>query len=203
MNIIAFSPHPDDAEVLMGGTIAKYTQKGHDVLIVVVTIPNQEEKRREESRESAVILGARLSILDLDPYELAFNRNLVEIFDEVIKGFPPDIIYTSWIHESHQDHAAVSKATIAAARKNACSLYMYEQALPSGLTPYAFRAQAFVDISDTIETKIKSVLAHNSQVQNFSEQWIQGIRARATYRGFQINVEYAEAFEVVKEIKQI
>ena len=203
MNIIVFSPHPDDAEVLMGGTIAKYIQKGHDVLIVVVTIPNQEEKRREESRESAAILGARLSILDLNPYELAFNRNLVQIFDDVIRDFPPDIIYTSWIHESHQDHTAVSKATIAAARKNACSLYMYEQALPSGLTPYTFRAQAFVDISDTIETKIKSVLAHDSQVQSFSEQWIQGIRGRATYRGFQINVEYAEAFEVVKEIKQI
>ena len=203
MKIIAFSPHPDDAEVLMGGTIAKYAQKGHDVLIVVVTIPNQEEKRVEESKKAAAILGARLSILNLNPYELAFNRNLVQIFDNILKDFPPDIIYTSWIHESHQDHTAVSKATIAAARKNACSLYMYEQALPSGLTPYAFKAQAFVDISDTIETKIESVLAHDSQVQNFSEQWIQGIRARATYRGFQINVEYAEAFEVVKEIKEL
>ena len=203
MNIIIFSPHPDDAEVLMGGTIARYTQTEHDVLIVLVTVPAQKEKRIEESRESAAILGARLSVLDLNPYELVFNRNLVEIFDNVIRDFPPDIIYTSWIHESHQDHIAVSKATIAAARKNACSLYMYEQALPSGLTPYAFRAQAFVDISDTIETKIKSVLAHNSQVQSFSEQWIQGIRARATYRGFQVNVEYAEAFEVVKEIKKI
>ena len=203
MKIIAFSPHPDDAEVLMGGTIAKYAQKGHDVLIVVVTIPNQEEKRVEESKKAAAILGARLSILNLNPYELAFNRTLVQIFDNILKDFPPDIIYTSWIHESHQDHTAVSKATIAAARKNACSLYMYEQALPSGLTPYAFKAQAFVDISDTIETKIESVLAHDSQVQNFSEQWIQGIRARATYRGFQINVEYAEAFEVVKEIKEL
>ena len=203
MNIIVFSPHPDDAEVLMGGTIAKYAEKGHDVLIVVVTIPNQEEKRKEESRESAAILGARLTILDLDPYELAFNRRLVQIFDDIMKDFPPDIIYTSWIHESHQDHVTVSKATIAAARKNACSLYMYEQALPSGLTPYTFKAQAFVDISDTVETKIKSVLAHTSQVQNFSEQWIQVIRARATYRGFQINVKYAEAFEVVKAIKEI
>lgn len=203
MNIIVFSPHPDDAEVLVGGTIAKYAEKGHDVLIVVVTIPNQEKKRKEESRESAAILGARLTILDLDPYELAFNRRLVQIFDDIMKDFPPDIIYTSWINESHQDHVTVSKATIAAARKNACSLYMYEQALPSGLTPYTFKAQAFVDISDTVETKIKSVLAHTSQVQNFSEHWIQVIRARATYRGFQINVKYAEAFEVVKAIKEI
>ena len=203
MNIIVFSPHPDDAEVLMGGTIAKYTQKGHDVLIVVVTIPNQEERRREESREAAAILGARLSILDLNPYELVFNRRAVEIFDSVLKDFPPHVIYTSWINDSHQDHLAVAKTTIAAARKNNCSLYMYGQALPSGLTPYAFRAQTFIDISDTIDIKVKSVLAHQSQVQNFSEQWVQGIIARATYLGFQINVKYAEAFEVVKEIKQI
>lgn len=203
MNIIVFNPHPDDAEVLMGGTIARYTQKGHDVLIVVVTIPSQKEKRIEESEKAAAILGARISVLDLDPHELVFNRKLVEVFDEVIKDFPPDIIYTSWIHDSHQDHVNVSKTTIAAARKNNCSLYMYEQALPSGLTPYAFRAQAFVDVSDTMELKIKSVLAHESQVQNFSEQWIQGILARATYMGFQINVKYAEAFEVVKELKEI
>ena len=203
MNIIVFNPHPDDAEVLMGGTIARYTQKGHDVLIVVVTIPSQKEKRIEESEKAAAILGARISVLDLDPYELVFNRKLVEVFDEVIKDFPPDIIYTSWIHDSHQDHVTVSKATIAAARKNNCSLYMYEQALPSGLTPYGFRAQAFVDVSDTMELKIESVLAHQSQVQNFSEQWIQGILARATYMGFQINVKYAEAFEVVKELKDI
>ena len=146
MNIVVFSPHPDDAEVLMGGTIAKYTQKGHDVLIVIVTIPNQPEKRIEESEKAVAILGARISVLDLDPYELVFNRKLVEVFDEVIKDFPPDIIYTSWIHDSHQDHVNVSKMTIAAARKNNCSLYMYEQALPSGLTPYGFRAQAFVDV---------------------------------------------------------
>ncbi|MFC2034999.1 PIG-L deacetylase family protein [Chloroflexota bacterium] len=203
MNIIVFNPHPDDAEVLMGGTIASYTQKGHDVLMVVVTIPNQKEKRIKEAEKAATILGARISLLDIDPYELVFNRRLVEVFDEVMKAFSPDIIYTSWIHDSHQDHVAVSQATIAAARKNNCSLYMFEQALPSGLTPYGFRAQTFVDISDTMESKIKSVLAHESQVQNFSEQWIQGIRARATYMGFQINVKYAEAFEVVKELKEI
>ncbi len=203
MNIIAFSPHPDDAEVLMGGTIARYTKEGHHVLIVLVTIPNQKERRIEEAKQSALILGASLSILDLNPDELIFNRNLVQTFDDVIKSFPPDIIYTSWIHDSHQNHVIVAQGTIATARKNTCSLYMCEQALPSGLTPYAFNAQAFVDITDTIETKIKSVLAHKSQVQNFSEQWIKGIRGRAVYRGFQINVKYAEAFEVVKEIKKI
>lgn len=203
MNVIVFSPHPDDAEVLMGGTIAKYAQNGHDVLIVLVTIPSNKKLRLEESRKSAEILGARLEVLDLDSYELAFNRKTVEVFDRVFKDFPPDAIYTCWINDSHQDHFTVARATIAAARKNSASLWMYEQALPSGLTPFAFRPQTFVDISDTIEVKIKSVLAHESQVQNFTEQWINGIKARATFMGFQINVKYAEAFEVVKEIKNI
>ncbi len=203
MNIIVFSPHPDDAEVLVGGTIAKYTKKGHNVLIVLVTIPNQKERRREESGKAASILGGRLSVLDLNPYELTFDRNLVQLFDRVMNDFPPDVIYTSWINDSHQDHVSVSRATIASARKNNCSLYMYEPALPSGLTPYGFRSQVFVDISDTIDLKIKSVSVYQSQVQNYGEQWIQGITARATYMGFRINVKYAEAFEVVKEIKEI
>ena len=203
MNIIVFSPHPDDAEVLMGGTIAEYTQKGHNVLIVLVTIPNQKERRREESEKAAAILGASLSILDLNPYELMFNRSLVEMFDKIIKDFQPDIIYTSWSHDSHQDPITVSWATIAEARKNDCSLYMYEQAFPSGLTPHAFRVQSFMDISDTMETKIRSVSAYQSQVQKYGERWIQGIVARATYIGCQINTKYAEAFEVVREIRKI
>ena len=178
-------------------------QNGHDVLIVVVTIPNQEEKRREESRESAAILGARLSVLDLNPHELVFNRRTVEIFDSVLKDFPPDIIYTSWIHDSHQDHIAVSQAAIAAARKNTCSLYMYEQQIPSGITPYAFRAQAFVDISELMDTKIKAIMAHESQAAKYGEGWLEGIKGEASYWGFRINVKYAEAFEVVKEIKTI
>jgi len=202
MNVIVFSPHPDDAEVMMGGTIAKYAQKGHNVSIVLVTIPNQKEKRREESKKAAAILGANLSVLDLNPYELVFNRSLVEIFDEVIKDSQPDIIYTSWIHDSHQDHIAVSEATIAAARKNNCSLYMYDQGLPSGLNPYTFRTQAFVDISETMEIKVKGISAHESQVEKYGQHWIQGIMARAIYLGYRINTKYAEAFELVREIKE-
>lgn len=49
-------------------------------------------------------------------------------------------------------------------------LSLSEQALSSGLSPSAFRAQAFVGISETIDLKIQSVLAHESQVQNFTEQ---------------------------------
>ena len=80
---------------------------------------------------------------------------------------------------------------------------MYEQAIPSGITPFGFKPNMFVDISDVIDKKIESVLAHQSQVKNFSKEWIDGIKGRAKYWGYQINVQYAETFEVIKYIKKI
>lgn len=200
MNVLVFSPHPDDAEVLMGGTIAQYTRRGHDVLIVLVTVPNRKQQRIEEAKTAAGILRGEIAVLDIDCYELVFNRRLVESFDGIVRSFPPDVIYTSWLHDSHQDHIAVAQAAIASTRRNNCSVYMYAQALPGGLSPATFREQAFVDISETIDLKIQSVLAHESQVKNFTERWIEGIKGRAAYMGFRINKDYAEAFEVVKHI---
>jgi LmbE family N-acetylglucosaminyl deacetylase len=132
-----------------------------------------------------------------------FDRFLVQQFDKIIKDFSPDVVYTPWIHDSHQHHVTVSNATIAATRKNTCSLYMYEQAIPGGITPFGFKPQAFVDISDTIDKKIDAVLQHKSQIQNFGDQWIYGIKARAKYWGFQVGTEYAETFEIIKYIKNI
>ncbi|MFC1964498.1 PIG-L deacetylase family protein [Chloroflexota bacterium] len=200
MNVLVFSPHPDDAEVLMGGTIARYTMRGHCVMIVLVTVPDQKERRVDESKRAAAILGAQSTVLNIDSYQLSFNRSLVESFDKIVSDFTPDIIFTSWLHDSHQDHIAVCQAAVASTRRNTCSVYMYEQAFPGGLSPFPFRAQAFVDISETIDLKIKSVIAHDSQFQHFTERWIEGIRGRAAYMGFRINVKYAEAFEIVKHI---
>ncbi len=203
MRVLAFGAHPDDIEVGMGGAIAKYSKNKYDVLMVVATVPNKKEVRWKEAENAAKILGVELLILDIDPDKMVFSRELVRGFDKVTREYSPDIVYTQWNHDSHQDHVAVANAVIASTRKNNCSLYMYEQTIPGGIVPHGFRTQSFVDISETIETKINSVMAHKSQVKLNNEWWLYGIRGRAMYRGYQINVKFAEAFEVVKEIKKI
>jgi LmbE family N-acetylglucosaminyl deacetylase len=203
MRVLAFGAHPDDIEVGMGGAIAKYSKNKYDVLMVVATVPNKKEVRWKEAENAAKILGVELLILDIDPDKMVFSRELVRGFDKVTREYSPDIVYTQWNHDSHQDHVAVANAVIASTRKNNCSLYMYEQTIPGGIVPHGFRTQSFVDISETIETKINSVMAHKSQVRLNNEWWLYGIRGRAMYRGYQINVKFAEAFEVVKEIKKI
>lgn len=203
MNILVFGAHPDDLEVGMGGTIAKYTEKDHNVLMVVASSPNIKEVRRHEALNSAKILGAKLKFLDLKPEELEFSRKLVNIYDDIIKSFSPDAVYTHWRHDSHQDHVSVSNAVIASSRKNNFSLYMYEQTIPGGIVANGFNTQLFVDISDTIDTKIDSIRSHESQVITNGDWWEYGTKGRAMYRGYQIHKKYAEAFEVIKEIKDI
>ncbi|MCK5611728.1 PIG-L family deacetylase [Candidatus Pacearchaeota archaeon] len=203
MKVLVIGAHPDDVELGMGGTIAKYMQKGHDVMITVVTIPYEKEVRLKECEKSASILGAKLSILDMDADDITFSRKLVGIIDNVIRKFSPDVVYTHWNHDSHQDHVAISNATFAATRKNNCSLYMYEQQVPGGVVPYGFTAQMFVDISECIDKKIESCLSHKSQLNENSTDYIEILKGRAKYRGFQCNTVYAEAFEVVRDVKEI
>jgi LmbE family N-acetylglucosaminyl deacetylase len=135
--------------------------------------------------------------------DITFSRKLVGIIDKLVSDFSPDVVYTHWNHDSHQDHVAISNATFAATRKNNCSLYMYEQQVPGGVVPYGFTAQMFVDISDFIDIKIESCLAHNSQLNENNNEYIEILKGRAKYRGFQCNKLYAEAFEVVRDVKEI
>jgi LmbE family N-acetylglucosaminyl deacetylase len=201
MRVLVFGAHPDDMEIGMGGTIAKHTAVGDDVLLVVATVPSQREERIREAYEAARVLGARLELLDIPPEEIGFNRRTTHEFDRLFSTLDPHLAYTHWNQDSHQDHNAVARTVIAAARKNRCSLLMYEQTIPGGVVPGGFKAQSFVDISDFIDRKTQSILIHRTQIaMNGGDWWLEGLRGRAMYRGYQINVRFAEAFEVVKEI---
>jgi LmbE family N-acetylglucosaminyl deacetylase len=202
MRVLVFGAHPDDMEIGMGGTIAKHVDAGHDVLMVIATVPTQREERLREAEEGARILGARLEILDIPPEEMGVNRRTVREFDRLFTAVDPHLVYTHWDQDSHQDHNAVSRAVISAGRRNRCSILMYEQTIPGGVTPGGFKAQSFVDISAHMERKRRSIVVHRTQIEvNGGDWWLDGVQGRAMYRGYQMNVRFAEAFEVVKEIE--
>jgi LmbE family N-acetylglucosaminyl deacetylase len=200
MRVVAFGAHPDDIEIGMGGTIARHASAGDQVLMVVVTIPNNREVRREEAERAAGVLGADVDILDIPLDELSHSRTMVKRFDALLEARNPDVIYTHWNMDSHQDHNAVSLATISASRDNRCAVLMYEQTIPGGIVPWAFRGQSYVDISPYMPMKMESIARHKSQVRANGDLWVQGVKGRAMYRGYQINVEFAESFEVVKSV---
>lgn len=203
MRILAFGAHPDDIEIGAGGTLAKYARGGHDVQMVVTTIPNKREVRGPECHAAATVLGAGLTMLDLPPDLVKNDRSLVKQLDAIIGDHRPDVILTHWHHDSHQDHQALSLAVLAACRKNKCSVYMYEQTIPGGIVPFPFQAHVFIDISTTIDIKIDSIRSHQSQVEANGDWWEYGVRGRAANWGYMINTEFAEAFSCVKVINTL
>ncbi|HJW03526.1 MAG TPA: PIG-L family deacetylase [Azospira sp.] len=197
--IIVFGAHPDDIEIGMAGTICRLTACGHEVYSCIAAVPDNKSKRMDEAREAARIMGVREVIpLPVPIDEFGYNRASIGAIDALIQKLRPHTVFTHWNEDSHQDHVNVTRCIIAATRKNHFNVYMYEQTIPGGITPAAFRAQYLIDVSDFIEQKMLAINAHSSQMKRNGNWWSQGIRGRAMYRGYQIHTEYAEAFEIVK-----
>lgn len=197
--IIVFGAHPDDAEIGMAGTIRRLTAAGNEVYSCIATVPDSRERRIGEAHEAARILGIKeVLLLPLAADQLGFNRATIGAIDAVIRRLNPHSVFTHWTEDSHQDHVNVTHCVVAATRKNHFNVYMYEQTIPGGITPAAFRAQYIIDVSNVIDAKMASIRAHATQLQRNGDYWVEGIRGRAMYRGYQIRTRYAEAFEIIK-----
>ena len=209
--VIVFGAHPDDAEIGAGGVIASYAQRGHRVVMVNVRIPggpddavhHDRERRRAESERAAHTLGAELLSLGLSRDAIQPNARLVTAIDRLLDDIQPTTVFTHWLGDSHPEHVALSQAVLAATRRNGCSVYMYEATIPGGISADAFRPQKFIDIGDTIDSKMASLECYETQLERYGQGWLEAIRGRAAHRGFQIARHYAEAFEVVKDVAPI
>jgi LmbE family N-acetylglucosaminyl deacetylase len=204
--VLALGAHPDDIEIGMGGTVAKLVGMGYDVKLVVATLPNfvktdTKEERKKESTMSAKVMGCKTpEFLDLGPEEITFNRKFVTQINEIVRNCEPDAIFTQWIGDTHQDHLALTKAVIAAAR-DSNNVFMYETTIPGGISETAFRPQLYVDVTETLDSKRNALDCFDSQKIRCGHLWVDAIVGRCSYRGYQMNTKYAEAFEVIRVSK--
>lgn len=197
--VIVFGAHPDDIEIGMAGTICRLAACGNHVYSCIASIPDEREARLKEAEAAARILGIKdVIVLPVKASQLGYNRQSIGAVDKVIQQLRPHSVFTHWIEDSHQDHVNVTRCIIAATRKNNFNVYMYEQTIPGGITPAAFRAQYLIDVSKYIEQKMASIQAHASQLKRNGNWWSEGVRGRAMYRGYQIHTQFAEAFEIIK-----
>jgi N-acetylglucosamine malate deacetylase 1 len=205
-SIVVFGAHPDDIEIGMAGTVPKLVGLGYDVNLVIATLPNfvatdTKEDRRRESTASAKVMGCKApEFLDLNPDQIIFNRRFVTQISEIIEKNNPEAIFTQWIGDTHQDHFALTRAVIAACRDRN-DLFMYETTIPGGISEQAFRPQLFVDVTQTLELKKNALECFDSQKIRCGPVWIDALVGRCSFRGYQMNVKYAEAFEVVRVSK--
>lgn len=195
--ILAIGAHPDDLELACGATLAKLIDEGHEVRTMVMSrgsFGGAEETRVVEARNGSRYLGAAsTTVLDLEDSRLELHdREMIQAIEAMIRDFAPDVVLTHSANDYHQDHDAVHKATLRAARR-APSILCFES--PSATRD--FSPGFFVDVSSHLEVKVRAIELHRDQRR---KPYMTGARTRAVaaFRGDQARVPFAEGFEVVR-----
>jgi LmbE family N-acetylglucosaminyl deacetylase len=200
MNILAIGPHPDDIEIGCGGTLIKYAKRGHNIFLMLITKGEKggnTELRYEEQVKAAEIIGARdVFWAGFKDTELLDKGNeMIHTVERYIELTKPHFIFINFFDDTHQDHRAVNRSVLSATRyvKN---VLFYEVPTTNNFIP-----QVFVDISESLEKKIKALEAHESQVMKTNIEDLSIVelaRSSANFRGIQGRVKYAEAFSPLR-----
>lgn len=228
LDLLVIAVHPDDAELGVGGTIAKYVAEGKKVGIVDLTrgelgTRGTAETRDREANDAASILG--LTVRDNLALRDGFFNNSEEDKLAVIRAirqYQPEIIITNAITDRHPDHGRaghmVSEACfLSGLRKIETS---YDGVLQESHRPrlvlqmiqdYYIKPDIVMDITDFYAIKEKSILAYKTQFYTGEESgsdepqtyisnpdFMESTAARAREFGRSIQVKYAEGFTVKK-----
>lgn len=192
--ILILGSHPDDGWLSAGGTIHKLAKQGHFVTYVVFSWEKQGFNEKE-IRDCITKLGARKIILNFEVRQFTRDRQL--ILDAMIKlrnELKPDIVITHSSYDNHQDHETVKKEAWRAF-KTIKVLGFDEQ-----WNHIAFHGRCFSPLSpEDVKAKMEAISMIITQAQRpYYDPDL--IRSKLRERGSYINEEFAESFELVRDI---
>jgi LmbE family N-acetylglucosaminyl deacetylase len=226
MNVLVVAAHPDDELLGCGGTAARLAGEGHSVYLSILgegitsrhtdragADPVAIKSLHGSSQRVADLLGAK----ELSLHGLPDNRfdsvpllDVVKMVEQIIERWRPEAVYTHHGGDLNVDHRILSQAVLTATRpgqrNSVRDVYMFE--IPSStewafqqLSP-AFRPNVFVDISATLDTKLKGMREYESEVRAFPHpRSSEALRAIAQRWGSVAGCKAAEAFELVRSIR--
>ena len=221
MRVLIIAPHPDDEILGCGGTIAKRVAEGHDVFVCVATkgceplFPSVQVNRvREECRNADSSLGVKeTTFLDFPAamMEQVPRHKLNDALSSIIQRVKPDEVYIPHRGDMQLDHKMIVDAAMVALRPKyehvIKRIYAYETLSETGWdipnTVNEFVPTVYEDISETLEKKLQAMNLFQSQLAEFpAARSLGAIEALAKYRGATVNVMAAEAFSLIREIKE-
>jgi LmbE family N-acetylglucosaminyl deacetylase len=216
---LVIAPHPDDEILGCGGTMARLVDAGLLVVAAIMTTGRQPQFSRElvervagEARVAHAIIGtSELRHLDLPAAGLdrLAATDLNQHFSTLLEEVRPQTLFIPFVGDIHLDHQLCFLGAMVAARPRGADaprrIYAYETMSETnwyapGVTP-AFVPNVFIDISRTLDRKLRAFRAFASQVKSFpDERSIRALSSLARVRGAAVHCRAAEAFMLVREI---
>jgi len=220
VRILAIGAHPDDVDILCGGTLALYAQAGHEVWVAVATNGNVGSTtlthdeiaavRHQEALNSCAVIGARLIWMDFDDEWLFDDRPTRTRFIDAYREARPDIVLAHSTSDYHPDHRIAGQ--VAADAQIPAAVSLVETTRPAldqipklytmdTVGQISTEPDVLVDIGSVIETKTAMLLAHLSQkdwlAHIFGMSYVEFMRSQGAQRGAELGVAFAEAFREV------
>ena len=129
--------------------------------------------------------------------EIPSSHQGVEFLEELFDQYKPDTVLTHTLHDTHQDHRQVAWLSLSAFR-NVSRLLAYETPRATG----EFEPNYYVDISGFVKPKWDSLNCHLSQKKKRYLAYESMVNL-ASFRGSQVNVHAAEAFELIRYVEKM
>ena len=225
-DVAGFCAHPDDAELVMGGTLAAEAARGRRVAIVDLTRGEMgsrgtEETRGHEAVEAARILGvAHRESLGLPDARLVPVPEQKDVVVAALRRLRPRVVLLQHWEQRHPDHAAASRIVYEASFL--AGLRSYRPDLGAAFRPFKLAyalpvtepveivPSFVVDVTAQWETKIKAIRAFASQfvpaagekVSLPFDRFQHAVETAGRRQGQRIGVEYGEGF-VTREPMQV
>jgi bacillithiol biosynthesis deacetylase BshB1 len=217
VDILAIAPHPDDAELLCGGTLIKAVKLGHrtavlDLAAGEAATRGSVEIRGREAQHAAKVLG--LSARENLGWPDAGIENTPRSREElakVIRRFKPRVVIAPASRGRHPDHRVTAELVreacfIAGLQKIAPDVPKHRPHKVIHATAYredAERPTFVVDITDEFEQKLEAIRCFASQFEGVTqagesypntEPLFDLIRHQAAHYGSLIRTRYGEPF---------
>lgn len=199
--ILAVGAHPDDIELGCGGTLYRAIQRGTCAIAVFLTKGEKSgnmETRIEESTEALRVLGVKeVHFGDFPDTEIPESFKAIDYLEQFAIKYKPDLVFTHTVNDTHQDHRQVGWLSMSAFR-NVNKILAYET---PRVRPANFLPTYFVDINGCVDKKWEALKCHVSQQTKRYLAYESTVNL-ASFRGSQVGVREAEAFEVVKFVER-
>jgi len=219
LDALFIGAHPDDIEITSAGTLIKLVRAGKKTGIIDLTRGELSTRgdliaRKKETDSASKILGISFrKNLDLPDGNIENNRSNRLKLIQILRKYEPEIVFAPYPSDRHPDHINAGNLI-----REACFFSGLHKIKTKDQKPHRpkrifyFRhsfdipISFIMDISDTFNLKMKSILAYKTQfyrdakITNEPETFISNklfikdIETRARFYGFKIGVEFGEPF---------
>jgi LmbE family N-acetylglucosaminyl deacetylase len=196
--VLALSPHTDDVELGAGGTLSRLSREAAKITVIAFSAP-ENVLRAEFEASTKVLMPDSVEIFDFETRKFPSERqNILQLLYDYGQQHEPDVVLTPTTYDKHQDHQVVTAEAIRAFQNS--TILGYE--LPWNNTQ--FDRNFFIELNDSdVKMKLEMLSKYESQVEKrnyFKENYIYGLLQT---RGVQIKSQYAEGFEVIRQIANL